>query len=64
MAIKNAVENGRRAREIWAKRLGHKVFEPMALNSDGTRQTPIAKPEVKPAVKPEVKPMVKAEAKK
>ena len=36
MPIKNAVESGRIAREIWAKRLGRKPAA-LALYPDGTR---------------------------
>lgn len=59
MPIKNAVEGGRIAREIWAKRLGRKPAA-LALNPDGTRpaaQVAATKPAASAeAAKPSTKP--------
>ena len=78
MSNLKVIEEGRRAREIWAKRLGFQI-RTLPLNPDGTRPKPKAevaetvkatpaKPEVKATeAKPEVKatpakPEVKAKA--
>ena len=42
MSNLKVIEEGRRAREIWAKRLGFQV-RTLPLNPDGTQSTPKAK---------------------
>lgn len=73
MSNLKVIEEGRRAREIWAKRLGFQI-RTLPLNPDGTRPKPKveiaetvkAKAETtevtvaKPAAKPATKPEVKA----
>lgn len=73
MSNLKVIEEGRRAREIWAKRLGFQI-RTLPLNPDGTRPKPKAEvaetvkakaetTEVtvaKPAAKPAAKPEVKA----
>lgn len=76
MSNLKVIEEGRRAREIWAKRLGFQI-RTLPLNPDGTRPKPKAevaekvkaKAEtaevtvVKPAAKPAAKPATKPEVK-
>lgn len=58
MSNLKVIEEGRRAREIWAKRLGFQI-RTLPLNPDGTRPKP--KAEVAETVKAtEAKPEVKA----
>ena len=60
MSNLKVIEEGRRAREIWAKRLGFQI-RTLPLNPDGTRPKP--KAEVAETVKAtEAKPEVKAKA--
>ena len=71
MSNLKVIEEGRRAREIWAKRLGFHFRAPL-LNPDGTRPKPKAEEaetvKVKAeavkatAAKPAAKPEVKAKA--
>ena len=65
MPIKNAIEGGRIAREIWAKRLGRKPVA-VALNPDGTKVAKPAAPAAasKPSTKPSTKPTATSEAAK
>lgn len=75
MSNLKVIEEGRRAREIWAKRLGFQI-RTLPLNPDGTRPKPKPKVEIaetvkakaettevtvaKPAAKPATKSEVKA----
>ena len=69
MSNLKVIEEGRRAREIWAKRLGFQI-RTLPLNPDGTRPKPKAetvkateaKPEVKATPAKPAKPEVKAKA--
>ena len=59
MSNLKVIEEGRRAREIWAKRLGFQI-RTLPLNPDGTRPKP--KAEEAKTVKAEVAETVKAKA--
>ena len=60
---RNAVEDGRVAREIWAKRLGFKV-KTVALNPDGTRPDAKKQAELANAIAAAAKPTTKSTEKK